>query len=113
MNTLMNAGLNFYLDDFGMGYSNFSRVFDLPFEVVKLDRSLIMKFDGDDKSYQIVNSLVEMLHNAGFIVVAEGIERESQVARAKEVGIDRIQGFYYAKPMNEKAFMECIMKDVV
>jgi EAL domain-containing protein (putative c-di-GMP-specific phosphodiesterase class I) len=45
----------------------------------------------DEKAYQIVNSLVNMLHNAGFIVLAEGVEREAQVKMAKEIGIDRIQ----------------------
>lgn len=110
MNVLVDSGLNFYLDDFGMGYSNFSRVFDLPFEVVKLDKSLIQKIDVDEKAYQIVNSLVNMLHNAGFIVLAEGAERESQVKMAKEIGIDRIQGFYYAKPMNESALIEFLPK---
>lgn len=111
MKVLVDTGLNFYLDDFGMGYSNFSRVFDLPFEIVKLDRSLMMKIDEDDKSYQIINSLVEMLHNAGFIVLAEGVERVSQVERAKKIGIDRIQGYYYARPMAEEAFVKFVMKD--
>jgi len=110
MKVLVDAGLNFYLDDFGMGYSNFSRVFDMPFEVVKIDRSLMLHIDEDEKSYRTVSSLVEMLHNAGFIVLAEGIERESQVAKAKKIGIDRIQGYYYAKPMDENALMEFLTK---
>ena len=106
MKVLVNAGLKFYLDDFGMGYSNFSRVFELPFEVVKIDKSLIKNIDEDDKSFQIVCNLVDMLHNAGFIVLAEGVEREAQVEKARAIGIDRIQGYYYAKPMDERAFME-------
>ena len=106
MQTLESVGLKFYLDDFGMGYSNFSRVFDLPFEVVKLDRSLVRKIDEDEGSFRIVKSLVDMLHGAGYMVLAEGVERETQVAKAKEIGIDRIQGFYYAKPMNEQALLE-------
>lgn len=95
-----NEGAGFYLDDFGVGFSNLARVFELPFEVVKLDRSLMVRIEKNQKAYNILKSLVEMLHNAGFKVVAEGLETESQVQKAMEIGVDRIQGFYYAKPMN-------------
>ena len=106
MKVLVDAGLNFYLDDFGMGYSNFSRVFGLPFEVVKIDRSLMQNIDRDEKACSILKNLVEMLHNAGFKVIAEGVERESQVEKVKSIGVDSIQGFYYARPMDEGALLE-------
>ena len=111
MNDLVNGGLNFYLDDFGMGYSNFARVLELPFEVVKLDRSMMQKIDMDEKFYLIVKSMVEMLHNAGFVVLAEGLERESQIQKATELGIDRVQGFYYARPMNAHSLIEFLKND--
>ena len=111
MNDLVNGGLNFYLDDFGMGYSNFARVLELPFEVVKLDRSMMQKIDMDEKFYLIVKSMVEMLHNAGFVVLAEGLERESQIQKATELGIDRVQGFYYARPMDAHNLIEFLKND--
>lgn len=113
MQVLVGAGLNFYLDDFGMGYSNFSRVFSLPFELVKLDRSLVEKIDQDEKSFRIVQNLVDMLHNAGFMVLAEGVERKTQVDCAEELGVDRIQGFYFARPMNEQALAELLQMERV
>lgn len=112
MNDLVNGGLNFYLDDFGMGYSNFARVLELPFEVVKLDRSMMQKIDMDDKFYQVIKSMVEMLHNAGFIVLAEGLERESQIKKAEEMGIDRVQGFYYARPMSAQDLVEFLKRGI-
>ncbi len=111
MTDLVNGGLNFYLDDFGMGYSNFARVLELPFEVVKLDRSIMQKIDMDEKFYLIVKSMVEMLHNAGFVVLAEGLERESQIQKATELGIDRVQGFYYARPMSAHSLIEFLKND--
>ena len=111
MNDLVSGGLNFYLDDFGMGYSNFARVLELPFEVVKLDRSIMQKIDVDSKSYLVIKSMVDMLHNAGFIVLAEGLERETQIQKALEIGIDRVQGFYYAKPMNAQNLIEFLKQD--
>ena len=112
MTDLVNGGLNFYLDDFGMGYSNFARVLELPFEVVKLDRSIMQKIDIEQKAYLVVKSMVDMLHNAGFIVLAEGLERESQIQKAAEIGIDRVQGFYYARPMNAQSLIEFLKRGI-
>lgn len=106
MKSFAEQGMGFYLDDFGVGYSNFSRVFEFPFEVIKFDRSLMERIDQNEKIYQILKSLVETFHNAGFKVIAEGLETESQVERAKAIGVDKIQGYYYAKAMGEKSLIE-------
>lgn len=110
MQNITEQGVRFYLDDFGVGYSNLARVFQLPFEVIKIDRSLMLTMEKDETSYQIVKSVVDTFHNAGFKVVAEGLETESQVRKAMEIGVDRIQGFYYAKPMNERDFVKFILE---
>ena len=102
MQNITDHGVSFYLDDFGVGYSNLARMFDMPFEVIKIDRSLMLTMENSETSYQIVKSVVDTFHNAGFKVVAEGLETESQVQKAMEIGVDRIQGFYYARPMNER-----------
>ena len=94
------------LDDFGVGFSNLARVFDLPFEVIKLDRSLMLKIEKNEKAYNILKSLVATLHNAGFKVVAEGLETENQVKKAMEIEVDKIQGFYYARPMCERDLLQ-------
>lgn len=99
MRELGGEGITFYLDDFGIGYSNLTSLLKLPFEVVKLDTSLIKGIETEEKIYEMVLHLIEMLHSAGFEVVAEGVETEEQVQTAKGLSIDRIQGYYYAKPM--------------
>lgn len=105
MKHLCAQGIQFYLDDFGVGYSNLAGMMSLPFETVKLDRSIMKGIEKGGKEYRTVDLLVQMLHNAGFIVVAEGLETKEQVECAKKLLVDRIQGFYYAKPMDEEALI--------
>ena len=102
MAQLAAEGIRFYLDDFGVGYSNLASMINLPFETVKLDASLLQEIDKNTKLYDTVRLLVQMMHNAGFIVVAEGIERLAQLNCVKMLGIDRVQGYYYARPMPPK-----------
>ena len=99
MNQLTAEGIKFYLDDFGIGYSNLAGMMSLPFDTVKVDSSLISGIDEDQKAYQACNLLVQMLHNTGFSVVAEGVETNKQLQKVEELSVDRIQGYYYAKPM--------------
>lgn len=101
MHYLLKQGVRFYLDDFGIGYSNLANMLSLPFDTVKLDSSLVKNITSDTKSAQTVALLIQMMHQAGFQVVAEGLETQQQVQVVKSLGVDSIQGFYYAKPMNE------------
>lgn len=103
MTQMASEGLRFYLDDFGVGYSNLAGMMTLPFETIKLDSSLLKEIAANEKAFQVVKLLVALLHHAGFIVVAEGLETKEQVEKAAEIGFDRIQGFYYAKPVPAEA----------
>ncbi|MBR5267256.1 MAG: EAL domain-containing protein [Lachnospiraceae bacterium] len=106
MQTFTEKGVKFYLDDFGIGYSNLSMVMELPFETVKLDSSLLSKMTSGTKEHRTLQLLVDMLHNSGFQVVAEGIETVEQMQAARSIQSDRIQGYYYASPMPAKAMVE-------
>ena len=106
MHSFAERGIRFYLDDFGIGYSNLSMVMELPFETVKLDSSLLSKMTNRGKEHRTLQLLVDMLHNSGFQVVAEGIETVEQMQAARSIEIDRVQGYYYAKPMTAKALVE-------
>lgn len=102
MTQLAAEGVRFYLDDFGIGYSNLAGMIELPFDTIKLDASLIRSIDEEDedgKAAVTMRLLAQMLHEAGFNVVAEGVETINQVEQVKALGIDRIQGYYYAKPV--------------
>lgn len=111
MKEFSGEGVRFYLDDFGIGYSNLSMVMDMPFETVKLDASLLRKLMRGEREKESLRLLVEMLHNFGFCVVAEGIETEEQMRSVRELKVDRIQGFYYARPMPQEEYAEFILKN--
>lgn len=101
MDQMQKKGMKFYLDDFGTGYANFSQILDLPFEVVKLDKSLLVKHEDKPKAQRLPDVLVSFFHDLGHTVVAEGVETEEQLEWMERIGVDRIQGYYFARPMAE------------
>ena len=104
MEEMTGEGFGFYLDDFGTGYSNISCALSLPFEYIKLDRSLLVRLPGDSKVQVFVRSMVETFHAMGQKIVAEGVEEEEQIELLRQFGVDCVQGYYYGKPMPEDEF---------
>ena len=96
---MIDYGFRFYLDDFGIGYSNFATVSQYCFECIKLDRSLVGVMEEDSKGYDLIRGIVQLFHDMGMQVTAEGAETYRQVDMLIGLGADRIQGFYYARPM--------------
>lgn len=86
------------LDDFGAGYSNFERVWRLKPDIIKLDRKMI----ADSVKHKVIRrslpNLVSLLHKAGCIVLAEGIETEEEASVALDAGVDLAQGYLFARP---------------
>ncbi|MDO5416803.1 MAG: bifunctional diguanylate cyclase/phosphodiesterase [Lachnospiraceae bacterium] len=103
-------GFRFCVDDFGIGYSNFSGVMHLPFECIKLDQSLIEKIPSDAQDRLVVRSMIELFHSMGMRVVAEGVETKVQKELIEQMGADYIQGYYFAKPMPEAEVLAFLSK---
>lgn len=99
MNELTREGFRFYLDDFGEGYSNFNCILQLPFQTIKLDRSLLRSDLGKTANATMLRNLTKLLHDLGEVVIAEGAETEEEVNALTEMGVDRIQGYALAMPM--------------
>lgn len=106
MQSLCQAGYRMFLDDFGVGYSNFSWLLQLPFSCIKLDSSISQSIETDEKSRDTIRSLIRLFQERGNHVIAEGAETESQVNTLSSCGVDRIQGYYYAKPMDMDYFLD-------
>jgi diguanylate cyclase (GGDEF)-like protein len=102
MHCLSKKGINFSLDDYGTGYSNIEYLMELPFKTVKLDRSIIKRYD---THYVLLSSLVLMLHRIGMEIIAEGVESEQQYQVLKDIGVDKIQGFLFSKPLTKNQFL--------
>ncbi len=111
MQELTDMGVYFYLDDFGIGYSNFASVLSLPIDTVKLDYTLVNGAMESKKKYFVLKSLLKMFREAGFSLVAEGIETEEHAKMLMELGADRLQGFYYFRPMPEDKVLATFGRD--
>ncbi|MGK3143545.1 EAL domain-containing protein [Pantoea sp. C2G6] len=96
-------GFAISLDDFGTGYSNISYLRRMPLDVIKLDRSLISEIASDTASRVIARSIIAMLKDLDYRVLAEGVENEETVAALTEFGCDQAQGFFYSRPQPEAA----------
>lgn len=96
---LSKNGIRFYLDDFGTGYSNISNVVALPFNTIKVDRSLVLMMEDSRKNTLLVKSLVSTFKSAGLNILIEGVETEEQNKIVNSAGADYIQGFLYSKPL--------------
>lgn len=86
------------IDDFGAGQSNFERIWRIKPDIVKLDRSMLHKAGVDPSVKCLVKGITSMLHNCKCIVLAEGVETESEAIAAMEGGVDLVQGYYFAHP---------------
>lgn len=102
MERFSEMGVDFYLDDFGTGYSNLSTVLDLPFSCIKLDHGLIRGLPGQERSRMIVRSMLQLFHNIGCQVVAEGVESADQAAALSAWGADWLQGYHFARPIPQE-----------
>ncbi|WP_407397216.1 EAL domain-containing protein [Treponema sp.] len=110
MEKLAKAGIVFYLDDFGTGFSNFANVITLPFSTIKIDRSFVLMMEKNEKMYNLVKSLIQTFKNNGLKILVEGVETEAQDVIVKNAGTDYIQGFLYSRPLPDKECLELFSK---
>ena len=96
---LENIGVSISIDDFGTGYSSLGYLMRLPAREIKIDKSFVMNMDSDPGNATIVRSTIELAHNLGLEVVAEGVETLATWNTLKELGCDIGQGFYFSKPL--------------
>ncbi len=104
LETLRKEGIPMSIDDFGVGYSTFSCLYELPVERLKIDRQFVMDMFDNQGAKHLITVIIDFAHKLGIQVIAEGIETEKQERALKARGCDFGQGFYYAKPMSAKRF---------
>jgi EAL domain-containing protein (putative c-di-GMP-specific phosphodiesterase class I) len=104
VSALKQTGVNLSIDDFGTGYSSLSYLHKFPAKEIKIDKSFVSDMLVNEDSAIIVKSTIDMAHNIGRLVVAEGVEnRETQVL-LKRLGCDFLQGFYFSKALPADEF---------
>jgi diguanylate cyclase (GGDEF)-like protein len=92
-------GVRLSLDDFGTGYSSLVFLTDLPIDELKVDRSFIQNLAADERDPVLMRAAVDLAHDLGLTVVAEGVEDEETRVRLSALGCDLAQGFFFARPV--------------
>lgn len=105
---LRSMGFVIEMDDFGTGYSSLNMLSELPIDVLKLDIRLVQSPDDDNGRKNILNFIISMAKWMNLLVIAEGVETEDQVKRLKYINCDYAQGYYYARPMPNRNFIELL-----
>jgi EAL domain-containing protein (putative c-di-GMP-specific phosphodiesterase class I) len=100
---LRASGMRIAIDDFGVGYSNFSLLRQLPFDMLKLDRTLICDIEGDDHARALAECILELAARLNIMVVAEGVETPRQAELLAHSGCASMQGYWFARPQRELA----------
>ena len=108
MNKLIDYGVNFSLDDFGTGNSNLNYVVDMPVELVKFDRDMIVSYFENGKAKYVMEAAMHMIHGLQLKIVSEGIETKEMLETMEKLGISYIQGFYFSRPIPEDDFISFI-----
>lgn len=105
------AGIGLCLDDFGSGYANLNAVLKLPFSVVKMDRSLLTGITCDKQAAVFYRSIVMVMQNMGYMIVAEGAETKDEVELLHNWGVDMVQGYYFSRPLPENELLKLFSRD--
>ncbi len=94
-------GFSVWMDDFGSGYSSLDVLQSIHFDLIKFDMMFMRQFDEGDKSKIILTELVKLAIALGVETIAEGVERKDQADFLREIGCNKLQGYYYTKPNSE------------
>jgi EAL domain-containing protein (putative c-di-GMP-specific phosphodiesterase class I) len=108
---LQQLGITFAIDDFGTGYSSLSALKSFPISHLKIDRSFIENLSRDPRDRSIAQAVISMAKKLHMRVVAEGVEREEQLAFLKSNNCDEAQGFYMSEPVPAGAIAAILAED--
>ncbi|MGD8340709.1 MAG: EAL domain-containing response regulator [Gammaproteobacteria bacterium] len=102
--------INLAIDDFGIGYSSLTQLFQMPFNEMKIDKSLVGRTPESKEASIMVDALVSLAHKLSLTVCAEGVETEETLDFLGEIGCDSVQGFYVSKPVPAQAVPAIVKK---
>jgi diguanylate cyclase (GGDEF)-like protein len=105
LNRFKKSGIKLAIDDYGTGYSSLGQLKSMPVDELKIDKSFVLKLEQDKDDQVIVRSTIEMGHNIGLTIVAEGVETKAAWDLLESYGCDKLQGYYISKPQSPSDFL--------
>ncbi len=103
---LDDIGVRLSIDDFGTGYSSLAYMKKLPVDEIKIDKSFVMHMGEDENDAMIVRSTIDLAHNMGLSVIAEGVESLDALNILEDLGCDKAQGYYICRPVPADEFIK-------
>jgi len=110
LNQIRQLGARFAIDDFGTGYSSFTYLTKLPVSCIKIDKSFVQNIEGDRDNSVVVKSIIDLGHNLGLNVVAEGVETATAKNLLRAFQCDEGQGFYFCRPIPGDAMTKFLLQ---
>jgi len=107
---LNELGFSIAIDDFGTGYSNLAYLKQLPANELKIDKTFILNLESDQQNQTLVKTAIDMAHNLGMTVVAEGVESQRSQNLLADMGCDLCQGFHISRPVSPEQFSNLLTK---
>ena len=104
--SLRHSGFEVEMDDFGTGYSSLNMLSSMPIDVLKMDMQFVRNIDNNEKDRQLVALIIGIANNLKVPVIAEGVERESQLKLLRDLGCAMVQGFYFSRPLPADEFAQ-------
>jgi len=109
MSMLQSMGVRLSIDDFGTGYSSLTHLRQLPIDEIKIDKSFVGGMTQSDADAAIVRTVIDLAHNLGKQVCAEGVENEATWRALSDMGCDLAQGYWISRPKNAEGLMEWLV----
>ena len=109
---LRTCGFEIEMDDFGTGYSSLNMISTLPLDVLKMDMRFIQNVENDDKTFRLIELVLDIARFLDVPVVAEGVETESQLRLLKEAGCALVQGYYFSPPLPPEKFEKLLADEL-
>jgi EAL domain-containing protein (putative c-di-GMP-specific phosphodiesterase class I) len=107
---LGEMGIKISIDDFGTGYSSLSYPSNLPVDELKIDKSFVMRMTTDENSAVIVRSTIDLAHQLGLRVIAEGVETQEILNKLEVFGCDAAQGFHFSRAISGSDMAELLRR---
>ncbi|MFB2833331.1 EAL domain-containing protein, partial [Floridanema evergladense] len=113
LKVLKLLGIKIAIDDFGTRYASLNYLQQLPFDILKIDQCFVRDVDRNSKKQAITKAIIDMAHQLGLKVIAEGVETEGELQFLRQNGCDEMQGYLFSRPVPFSDFKKLIKSKAI